>query len=117
MSRAGTSSSSSARGKAKPRDTNHLSRRGRRTIGGGIRLLPNIILAAVVLALFYGLGVLARRLIQSRAARQKRDSLGVVLGGFVKWTVVLVGFLLAATIVIPTLKPGDLIDIIGFTQD
>ncbi len=52
-----------------------------------VRLLPNIIVAVVVLGLFYGLGVIARRVIQSRAARRERDNLGEVLGGFVKWIV------------------------------
>ncbi|WP_116473788.1 mechanosensitive ion channel family protein [Zobellella maritima] len=82
-------------------------------VDGGIRLLPNIFLALVVLALFYGLGVLGRRLIRRQTARRGRENLGEVLGGFIKWAMVLLGFLLAATIVIPTLNPGDLIAGLG----
>ncbi len=85
-------------------------------IDGGIRLLPNIIVAIAVVAVFYGLGVLAHWLIQGRAARRQRDNLGDVLGGFVKWSIVLFGFLLAATIVIPSLKPGDLIAGLGVSS-
>lgn len=85
-------------------------------IDGIVRLLPNIIVAVVLLGLFYGLGVIARRVIQSRAARRERDNLGEVLGGFVKWIVILIGFLIAATIVIPTLKPGDLIAGLGVSS-
>ncbi|MBM7455241.1 small-conductance mechanosensitive channel [Oceanisphaera litoralis] len=82
-------------------------------LDGGMRLLPNILLALVVLALFYGIGALSRRLIRRQGHRRGRDNLGEVLGGFVKWVVILLGFLLAATIVIPSLKPGDLIAGLG----
>lgn len=79
-------------------------------------MLPNIIVAVIVVALFYGLAVLAHRLIQRSSARRDRDNLGAVLGGFVKWAVVILGFLLAATIVVPTLKPGDLIAGLGVSS-
>ncbi|QEA37870.1 mechanosensitive ion channel family protein [Pistricoccus aurantiacus] len=85
-------------------------------IDGAIRLLPNLIVAVVLLILFYGLGLLARHLIRRQSTRKQRDNLGEVLGGFVKWVVILIGFLLAATIVIPTLKPGDLIAGLGVSS-
>lgn len=85
-------------------------------IDGGIQLLPNMILAIVVMALFYGIGVFVRRLILRQTSRRNRNNLGEVLGGFVKWTIILLGFLLAATIVIPTLKPGDLIAGLGVSS-
>jgi small-conductance mechanosensitive channel len=85
-------------------------------VDGAVRLLPNIVVAAIVLLIFYGLGVLAMRLIERSGRRKSRDNLGEVLGGFVKWAVVLVGFLLAATIVIPTLNPGDLIAGLGVSS-
>ena len=81
-----------------------------------IRLLPNIIVALVVMAVFYGLGVAVSRLIQNRAQRRDRENLGDVLGGFVKWAILLLGFLLAATIVLPSLKPGDLIAGLGVSS-
>lgn len=85
-------------------------------VDSGIQLLPNIILAIVVLALFYGVGIFVRRLILRQSTRRNRDNLGEVLGGFVKWVIILVGFLLAATIVIPTLNPGDLIAGLGVSS-
>ena len=85
-------------------------------IDGGIRSLPNLIVAVLLVALFYGLGVLARRLIQGRAARRDRQNLGEMLGGFVKWVIILFGALLAATIVIPSLKLGDLIAGLGVSS-
>ncbi len=85
-------------------------------IDGAIRLLPNIVVAIALLAIMFGLGVLVRRLIKRHASRRQRENLGEVLGGFVKWAIILLGFLLAATIVIPTLKPGDLIAGLGVSS-
>ena len=85
-------------------------------VDGSIRLLPNILLAMVMLALFYGVGLLGRHLIRRQSRRRGRDNLGEVLGGFVKWALMLLGFLLAATIVIPSLKPGDLITGLGVSS-
>ena len=85
-------------------------------IDGGIRLLPNIAVAVVVFLIFWGLAVLARKFILRSSVRRNRDNLGDVLGGFVKWAVLLLGFLLAATIVIPSLKPGDLIAGLGVSS-
>ncbi|MEP6975896.1 MAG: mechanosensitive ion channel family protein [Spartobacteria bacterium] len=85
-------------------------------VDGATRLLPNIVVALVVLAIFYALALLARRLVVKHATRRNRGNLGDVLGGFVKAAVLLLGFLLAATIVIPSLKPGDLIAGLGVSS-
>ncbi|MEO7854196.1 MAG: mechanosensitive ion channel family protein [Rubrivivax sp.] len=85
-------------------------------IDGAVRLLPNVLVGLVVLAIFYGLGVLAARLIRKTAQHRSRDNLGEVLGGFIKWVLIVLGLLFAATIVLPTLKPGDLIAGLGVSS-
>lgn len=85
-------------------------------INGFIRLIPNIVVALVVIAVFYGLGYLARKLVMRRTTRSQRDNLGDVLGGFVRWVIIVLGFLLGATIVIPSLNPGDLIAGLGVSS-
>ncbi|MBO1518433.1 mechanosensitive ion channel family protein [Oceanisphaera pacifica] len=85
-------------------------------IDGSIRLLPNLIVATLFFVLFYIVGVLIRRFILRQTSQRGRDNLGEVLGGFVKWAIILLGFLLAATIVIPSLKPGDLIAGLGVSS-
>ncbi|WMC09783.1 mechanosensitive ion channel family protein [Oceanimonas pelagia] len=85
-------------------------------LDGAVRLVPNMVVALLVVVLFYGLATLARRLVQTHARRRQRENLGEVLGGFVKWAMVLLGVLLAATIVIPSLKPGDLIAGLGVSS-
>lgn len=85
-------------------------------LDGFMALLPNIAVALVVFAIFYGLGLLAKRLISGSASRRGRADLGEVLGKFAKWVVVVGGALLAATIVMPTLNPGDLIAGLGISS-
>jgi small conductance mechanosensitive channel len=85
-------------------------------IDGGIRLIPNLIVALLVIAFFYGLGFLARKIIRRRTSRKQRDNLGEVLGGFVRWMIIILGYLLGATIVIPSLRPGDLIAGLGISS-
>ncbi|MEO5732457.1 MAG: mechanosensitive ion channel family protein [Rubrivivax sp.] len=85
-------------------------------IDGFIRLLPNIIVGLVVMLICWGLGRLAQGMVERGGLRSKRQNLGEVLGGFMKWVVLLLGFLLAATIIIPSLKPGDLIGGLGVSS-
>lgn len=85
-------------------------------IDGGIRLLPNIAVAIVVILVFYGIGVLMRRFVVKRSHSSSRDNLGEVLGGFIMYLVVGLGILLGATIVIPSLKPGDLVAGLGVSS-
>ncbi len=82
-------------------------------IDGAVRLLPNLGVAVLVFAAFWGAGALARRLIGRAAGARGRDNLGAMLGGFAKAALVVLGALLAATIVMPTLSPGDLIAGLG----
>lgn len=85
-------------------------------IDSGVRLLPNIIVACIVLAIFYGIAVLLNHLIQRQLSSRNRDNLGSVLGSFSKWATLLTGMLVAATIIVPSLKPGDLIAGLGVSS-
>ena len=85
-------------------------------IDGAVRLAPNLAVAIVVFFVVLGVATLVRRFVVSRADRRGRENLGQVLGGFAKWLIILLGALLAATIVVPTLKPGDLIAGLGVSS-
>lgn len=82
-------------------------------LDGLIKLAPNIAVAIVVFLLFFIGGVIAKRLTQAAAARRGRENLGDVLGGFFKSVILVMGSLIALTIVVPSLKPGDLIAGLG----
>jgi len=85
-------------------------------LDGFVRLLPNLGIAIVVAIGFYYLAKFIKRIIISRSAKNDRDNLGRVLGGFVKWIIFILGFMFAATIVVPTLNPGDLIAGLGVSS-
>ena len=83
-------------------------------INGLILLLPNIMLALIVFAVF----LFAARVIKSlvkRFTRQHRQArnLGLVLGRLAQGTVLLVGLFVGLSIVLPSLKAGDLIQLLG----
>lgn len=72
------------------------------------RLLPNIVVALVLFAVAFAIAWGVERSFRAWSDRHDRSNLGAVLGSFVKWMIVIFGALLALTIVIPSLNPGDL---------
>ena len=85
-------------------------------VDGFIRSLPNIAVALIlaVIGFFVArwIGGLVKRTLKGR----DRGNLGEILGGFVRWTLFILIFLLAMTIVLPTLSPGDLIAGLGVSS-
>jgi small conductance mechanosensitive channel len=77
-------------------------------------LLPNLLLGALVfvLFLFAGKGVRAVGLrLASRA--HKHRNVGLVLGGLFQWALVLLGVLVALSIIVPSFKASNLIELLG----
>jgi len=85
-------------------------------IDGLIILLPNIVLALIVFAIFFFLGRAIKRTVR-RVTRQHRQArnLGLVLGRLAQGIIVLVGLFVALSIVIPTFKAGDLVQLLGIS--
>src|SRR6476469_677077 len=85
-------------------------------IDGLIILLPNIVLALIVFAIFFFFGRAIKRTVRqlTRNHHQARN-LGLVLGRLAQGTIVLVGLFVALSIVIPTFKAGDLIQLLGIS--
>jgi small-conductance mechanosensitive channel len=85
-------------------------------INGFIALLPNIVLALIVFAIFFLVAGAIRRLVR-RLTSQRRHArnLGLVLGRLAQWTTILIGLFISLSIVIPTLKAGDLIQLLGIS--
>ena len=85
-------------------------------IDGAVRLLPNILVAILVLVIFYFVARLINRLVQRSTRSSGRENLGEVAGGFIKWIVMFIGFMLAVTVVLPSVSPGDLIAGLGVSS-
>ena len=84
-----------------------------RWIDGLFRLVPNVIVAAVLMACFVVLGLLLAGAVRRAARSRRRDDLGAVTGSLLKWAIWILGLMLALTIITPSLRPGDLIAGLG----
>ncbi len=82
-------------------------------IDGFFWILPSLGLALVVFLLFLGGAWAAKRAVIGVARRRDRGNLGTLLGGFVKWAVIVLGLLVVATIVFPSVKPADVLATLG----
>ncbi len=89
-------------------------------IGGLIEsliiMLPNILLALIVFIIFFfaarWLKLIVKRI--TRRHRQARN-LGMVLGRLAQGTVILIGLFVALSIVVPTFRAGDLVQLLGIS--
>ena len=82
-------------------------------IEGFFWILPNLGLALLVFLLFLGAAWAAKRAVAGVARRRDRGDLGDLLSGFVKWVVLVFGFLVVATIIFPSVKPADVLATLG----
>lgn len=82
-------------------------------INGFLALVPNLILALVILVIFYFLGKGVRSLISRATAERDSANLGMVLGRLSQWLVLFLGLLVALAIVAPSVKPVDILSTLG----
>lgn len=82
-------------------------------IEGFIRLIPNLISAAIVLLVMYGIARIVSYGVTRTLARHGRPALANVGATLLRWSIMILAFLLAATIVLPSLRPGDLLSGLG----
>ncbi len=78
-----------------------------------IQLLPNILIAVVVFIIFWFIARFSRRLIKNFTKRKKSRNLGLVLARLSQGFIILVGAFIALAIIIPSFKPGDLVQLLG----
>lgn len=85
-------------------------------IGSLIVMLPNIVLAVIVFFLFF-FAARAFKLVVKRFTRRHRHArnLGMVLGRLSQGVIILLGLFVAFAIVLPSFKPGDLIQLLGIS--
>lgn len=79
----------------------------------GYTLLPNFIAGLIILGLFIGLGLAIKHVTTRYFNRRDRIDLGYLVSDIVFWITFIIGSLIALTILIPSLKPGDLVSGFG----
>lgn len=85
-------------------------------LDGFVSTLPNLVVAIILFVVFVIIAVFVKRIVIKAAKARGRSNLGEVMGGFLKAAIILLGGLIAATIVVPTLNPGDLIAGLGVSS-
>lgn len=85
-------------------------------LDGFIVMLPNIFLAIIVFILFFFAARWLKKLVKrlTRRHRQARN-LGMVLGRLAQGVVILIGLFVALSIIIPTFRVGDLVQLLGIS--
>ncbi|MGB3457406.1 MAG: mechanosensitive ion channel family protein [Litorimonas sp.] len=85
-------------------------------VDGFFYALPNVGIALVLRILAYLVGKVAERVIERRMSARDRRDLGQLVGGLVKWGLVVGALALGATLVVPSLAPGDLFAGLGVSS-
>ncbi len=79
-----------------------------------VRLLPNLVFGLVVFVVFWFLARFFRRFVRNLVKGRKNGrNLGLVFGRLAQWSIIIVGALLALTIIIPSFKPSDFLASLG----
>ncbi|MEL6903592.1 MAG: mechanosensitive ion channel family protein, partial [Cyanobacteria bacterium J06606_4] len=70
-------------------------------IGSAIALLPNLLIGIVVFIIFWILGRTVRRIVRKQTRDRDTRNVGLVFGRLAQGVLVILGFLIAATIIFP----------------
>ena len=97
-----------------PIDFSNAWKTGVKIINEAISLLPNVVLAIVILLLFLLLAVAGKSLAHRWAQRRrKHQGIALLLARLVQTSILVLGFLIALSVVAPSFKAGDLIKLLG----
>jgi small-conductance mechanosensitive channel len=83
-------------------------------VNGTIASLPNIVLAILIFIGFYFVGKRTNSIVRAMTdKRQKARNVGIIMGKLAQSGVITAGILVVLTIVFPSFRPGDLIQLLG----
>ena len=83
---------------------------------GFISLLPNMVLALIVFAIFFFVARAIKKVVRNLTRnRREARNLGMVLGRLAQGATILLGLFISLSIVIPSLKAGDLVQLLGIS--
>jgi small conductance mechanosensitive channel len=83
-------------------------------LNGAIAILPNLVVALIVFLIFYLVAREVKWLVKRLTVKYRHArSLGLVLGRLAQGSIILLGLFIALSIVIPSFKAGQLIQLLG----
>jgi small conductance mechanosensitive channel len=89
----------------------------REMLASAASAFPNMVVALLVFLLFYIAARIAALGVHRFAARRQGPSnLAFVLARMLRWTVMLVGLLVALSVALPTFRAGDLVQLLGISS-
>lgn len=78
-----------------------------------VSLLPNLVLALLIIAISYLAGKWAEAFTTNIFTRRGRRNIGLVLGRLLHWILILFNVLIALSILLPSFQAADLIQVLG----
>src|SRR5438477_9504973 len=97
-----------------PIDFSSARKGGAKIVDEAISLLPNLVLAFIIFLVFLILASAVRSLARRWVERRKKhQGIALLLAQLVRTTILVVGFLIAFSIVAPSFRAGDLIRLLG----
>jgi small conductance mechanosensitive channel len=97
-----------------PIDLSNAWKAGARIINTGIALLPNIVLALIIFILFLILASASKSLTRRFSLRRRtHQGVALLISRLVQTSIVVLGFLIAFSVVAPSFQAADLIKMLG----
>ncbi len=96
-----------------PIDLSIAWKSGARIIDRLVSLIPNLIFAAAVFTVFVILASFVRSMVRRIMRRQNHQNLSVLLGQLAHLLIIILGFLIALSVVAPSFTASDLIKVLG----
>lgn len=82
-------------------------------VSGAIALLPNIIIGVIIFAIFWLMGKFVRSFVKRQTRDRDTRNVGLVFGRLIQGALIILGFLIAATIIFPNFQPADALSALG----
>ncbi|MCM1984408.1 mechanosensitive ion channel family protein [Lyngbya confervoides] len=79
-----------------------------------IKLLPNLVIGTIIFILFWFIARFVRSFVRQLVrGRRNGRNLGLVFGRLAQWFIIILGALVALTIILPSFKPSDFLASLG----
>jgi small conductance mechanosensitive channel len=98
-------------------DLSNAWRSGEKIINSVISLLPNLLIALIIFCVFLVVAGVVRSIVRRVLERRLRHrNLAILLGQVVQAVVVILGFLIALSVIAPSFQAADLIKVLGISS-